>query len=174
MTCVVGLAARNTVWMAADSGISNTDGNLTVANDPKILRFDDFLIGCAGSALSGQIIEMFMKQPSLGPNPYENVAKYLVPAMKKTLKAQDLEWRGSDEYLVGHRGKLFHLDGNGYTLDLALPYWAIGSGVDIGLAVMYSTRDSRKPPEWRVERAVETACFFKDSCLLPIKLEVLG
>lgn len=159
--------------MCAESGITGGDGNLVVAKDPKILRFDNFLIGCAGIARTGQTLEMHMIEPKVGPDPYITVARSLVNSIKKCLKAQDEELTSHDEFLVAHKGRLFSLDGKGYTFYPALNYWAVGVGADMALAVMYATKDSRRPPEWRLRRAVETACYFKDSCIEPIKLEVL-
>ena len=173
MTVVVGLAAKGTVWMATDTRVVG-GGLVSEAQDPKIIRTPNFLIGCAGGSGYGQVLEMYLKEPQLEEDPYVNVAKHLRARIHNTLTQRGLKIADEDEILIGHKGRLFWMGGDDiYVMYPKLKYCAIGEGNEVAMGAMHATENSKKAPPWRLEKAINAACFFKPNCGLPMRMEIL-
>ncbi len=172
MTCIVGIAHDDQVFLAADRGLSDDD-IITSMSAPKIRQNDKYIIGYADSPGTGQLIHWI----TLPTPPKRNVEKFMrttwVNAVRKALvdSGVDLKDNAHASFLVGVSGQLFFIDTTDWQVT-ECAYMAIGSGASIAMGSLYTTQ-SWKSAEKRAFTAVSAAIELSPSCQGPIDNLVL-
>lgn len=161
MTSIVGITHGGVVSIGSDSAGSNYS-QITTRRDTKIFRLGDMLIGGCGSFRMLQLLR-FAVQPPKHPDDMA-VDEYMVlgfveacrAAFKEggfTRKSEDQEYGG--EFLVGYRGRLFHIEGDFQVGEADDGYDACGSGEDTAKGVLYATQSSALSSKQRIQLALE-------------------
>ena len=161
MTCIVGIADGNKVWMGADSMVS--DGSLkAMFAEGKLWRVGELLIGGCGDVRPEQILLHNLKLP-VRPKAMP-AAKYLVtrvvPAMSKLLSEHGMlkkgQLRGGGSMMVGYDGELYSIGCDLSVVVASDRYAAEGSGRDFALGSLHS---STGDPAKRLTKALEAAAY---------------
>lgn len=160
MTCIVGLVHDGIVHMAADSaGVAGL--SLTVRRDRKIFRTGEFVMGFTTSFRMGQILayNLTPQQPRDPADLMRYMATDFIDSVRNCLKSggyttvsNNVETGG--EFLVGYRGRLFHIDSDFQVGEAECLYDACGCGADIALGSLASTEGA---PHDRIMRALGAA-----------------
>lgn len=177
MTCIVGIVDNGIVYMGADS-IGSNGWTKTQRSDKKIHRVGEMLFGFTGSYRMAQILAY-----SFTPNPQtpeQTVDQYMrstfIDAVRDaltkggyTIKENGREEGGS--FLVGYRGRLFHVENDFQVGECSDGYDACGSGALHALATLYNL--PYLPPRKRILAALKTAEHFIISVGGPFHIETL-
>jgi ATP-dependent protease HslVU (ClpYQ) peptidase subunit len=177
MTCIAGIAEDGNVWIGADSaGVSGTD--LVIRKDRKVFAVGNYIIGFTTSFRMGQILAASFEPPEASSD--ADLEKFMrtefIDAVRKALKAggyaseHDKTERGGD-FLVGYRGRLFHIAGDyqvGESLD---GLYAVGCGAPFALGCLFSNRNRNHPRE-RIHEALMAAEHFSSGVRAPFFFEV--
>lgn len=164
MTCIAAMVDGPNVWMAADSMCSAGYDIVPTVNG-KILPFGEILVGTAGSARAGVILERKFHLPE--PGGYDDVAQYIEgkftdgirDCLKENGHAQN--WHGQEsgdfQFLIACQGRIWSMMGDFCALQINHPYYAVGCGAPYAtgaLAQMFRTGKKPKPKEW-LTQAIE-------------------
>jgi len=176
MTCIIGLAEDNKVWIGGDSasGASNS-WTVRATTIKKVFQLPPFLMGCSTSFRMIQLLHYCLRdlpeQTESGNMAYmvgifvEHVRKLFKE--KGFSKVDDNEETGG-EFLVGYRGKLyligsdFQVNGNRDGLD------AIGCGARFALGAMKALE--HLPPRERILLSLEIAAYFSGGVMPPFTI----
>lgn len=167
MTCIVGIADGDTVFMAADRGISDDDVIVSLAS-PKIKVNGKYIVGYADSPGTGQLLHW----ATLPTPPKNNLEKFMRTTFAGTIRkflvdsGVDLKDAAHASFLVGVSGQLFFMDTTDWTV-LKCDYMAIGSGGPIAMGSLHTTQ-TWKSQEKRAITAVSAAIDLSPSCAGPI------
>ena len=149
MTCVVGIADGKTVWMGADSAMS--DGwSIRESKAYKIFKSHGFLIGTTGSLRIRQLLQHGINYKELNAisNKYsdklEFMIKEFIPPVRKIFKDNGFsEINNNVEkggyFLVGFYGELYSIESNFQVVTSKPSYAAIGSGEYFALGSLGTT-----------------------------------
>lgn len=164
MTAIVGIETDEGVWIAGDSLASDTQtGSKVLRTDTKVFKLGDFLIGFTGSYRLGQIIKF-----NMDPTPYrskdgsmeEFMVNSFVPEIRKALSRHDISdtkiAEEAFEVLVGHRGKLWHIQTDLSVAHHQNRYDSIGSGSDFAAGSLHTSMGWTDPVA-RINCALESA-----------------
>ena len=181
MTCIVGLVHEGTVYVGGDSQ-GTYGGTVVVPMDRgKVSRRGEFLLGSCGSGRVAALLRHAFEPPKLaaGKDLDAYMAGDFASAMYELLSAHHALAKESETsrdcmgeggaVLVGARGRLFLLDSYFCPSPVADTYFAIGSGGDVALGVLYAlAEDDRYKPHTKVERAIQAAIKHVDGCGGPV------
>jgi ATP-dependent protease HslVU (ClpYQ) peptidase subunit len=172
MTCIVGLAEKNVVYMGCDSaGVAGYD--ITVRSDEKVFQNGPFLIGFCGSFRMGQLLRYKLEVPvqADGQDTMHYMVTDFVDAVKDCFAKngfgsmnEKTDNRGG-LFLAGYRGVLYRID---YDFQVGISsnqYESVGCGKDLALGAMYAL--SNKKPVERVGLALEAAAKFSGGVVGP-------
>ncbi len=177
MTCIIGILEENgDIYMGGDS--AGASGNsLSIRADRKVFINEDYIMGFTGSFRMGQLLRYNFKPPKF----YEDFGLYsfmvneFINGIRKCLKKGGFA-KKKDEvekgglFLVGYKSKLFVVDSDyqvGETID---NFASIGSGSEVALGSLYSTKDLNKRSEYRISLALESAEHFTVYVRKPFKI----
>lgn len=177
MTCIAAVAHDGNVWMGADSaGVMGHD--LLLRRDPKIYRVGQFLFGFTSSFRMGQLLG-YKFTPPLHHSEWD-AERYMttifIDALRDTLKAggyartNDGEERAGT-FLVGYRGRIFHVCSDYQVGENVHPFDAVGSGAQVALGALHATPD--KGPHDRLMLALCAAEAFNATVRGPFRFERL-
>jgi hypothetical protein len=164
--------------MAADSFAADEHGNGSLRADRKLFRLGDMVIGYTSSYRMGQLIEHSLKLPSRGDDPtFTYLVKKFVPALRKCLSEggfskTENSVNSGGTFLVGFEGGLYKIDTDFQVAQSAHKFDACGSGAQIALGSLHSTRSSCF--EVRARRALEAAQSFNSYVREPFVYEIAG
>lgn len=179
MTCIVGIKHKNKVYIGADSCLSNP-WTWNLDGGHKLFRNGPFLVGVCGSC---RLVDLLTYSLSL-PNKKikkKNTVKYMktefVENMRTMLnerghnrKKDSVESLDGSDFLIGFNNKLFKVQG-----DLSVvkcPYYATGSGKEVALGSLYTTRKNKNPKK-RILTALKAAEAVVPSVRGPFKIKKL-
>ena len=177
MTCIVGLAVKNDVYLGVDS--ASADGHHSSIVDTKKLIFKkDMMMGYTTSWRMGNILEHEFKPPPIPKT--GNLEKYMVvsfvSALRKCFKdtgfsrvENNEEHAGSFLVAIRRGNKLFEIQPN-FSVLTPVSYAAVGSGTLIALASLKTTEDLKLAPTKRVRLALEAAAHFNYGVRPPFKI----
>lgn len=161
MTCIVGVADGETVWMGGDSaGVAGW--GVTVRADAKVFTNGPCVFGFTSSFRMGQLLRYRLQVPEQGRS--ENIDRFMVVSFIDAVRScmEDGGWKhtqyGREEggqFLVGYRGRLYQIDSD---FQVGIPtdqVAAIGCGEDLALGAMDALADL--PPRKRIKRALAIA-----------------
>lgn len=178
MTCIVGLIEGQTVWMGGDSaGVAGW--SLTVRSDVKVFRNGPMLFGFTTSFRMGQLLRYALTVPDHDPR--VDVNKYMattfVDAVRECLKSHGWASKKNEseeggDFLVGYRGRLFHIASDYQVGEPLDGYDAVGCGEDLALGALFATPDV--PGRARVELALAAAERGSAGVRRPFYVEMLA
>lgn len=181
MTSVVGIADGKTVWIGADTCYSDKDSRGQSAH-PKVFfkevitghdvygsyytsKTERLLFGCCGYFRMFQLLEYGWNLPDIGSLAVEEwltvpFARSLRELFKDNgfIKSKD----GVDEFpegafLMGFRGKLYHIEENFQFIESAHQEDACGSGSKFALGSLYTSRSLPWSSEQRIRIALNAS-----------------
>lgn len=176
MTCIAGIADGKSVWIGGDTCYSDKDTRGTIAH-PKVFKkqvvtsygpdkSETILFGCCGYFRMFQLLEYGFNVPPMWAD--STVEKWLTLEFAKQLreffkdngfiKSKD----GLDEFpdgafLMGFRGKLYHIEENFQFIESSHQEDACGSGSKFALGSLYTSRSMSWTPEMRIQMALAAA-----------------
>lgn len=177
MTCIVGLVHGGKVHIGGDSaGVAGY--GLVVRNDRKVFRNGDFVMGFTSSFRMGQLLAFNFNPPK--PREGVDLLAYMVTDFIDTARASMKNGgfakvvNGEDQgghFLVGVRGRLFHIAGDFQVGESVHGFDATGCGDHIALGSLYSSAKIKDPQE-RVKLALAAAETFSAGVRGPFHIEV--
>lgn len=166
MTCIVAVVdnVNKQVCMGGDSCGSGGNSWATYSN-PKVFIVEEFVFGGAGSF---RMLDLLSHSFSSPPRPEGKsddafMRTNFINAIKECftdggiMKDEDgvLSFDGSD-FLVGYRGKLYHVQADFSVLNCKEWGYAIGSGEEAARGSLWTTQATENPEE-RVQLALRAA-----------------
>lgn len=163
MTCIVGVIENGVVTLGGDSaGVEND--NITIRKDEKVFRNKEFIIGYTSSFRMGQLLRFrFTPPPISGKDLYEYMCTEFVDGVRKCFEEYGFmqKYKGGDEkggeFLVGIRGRLFHIDDDYQVGEPVDGFMSVGSGMYYALGSLDTTNKNQIKPKDRVEIALRVA-----------------
>jgi ATP-dependent protease HslVU (ClpYQ) peptidase subunit len=179
MTCIVGLVDKGKVYIGGDSAGVGGSGqySLKVRNDRKVFRNGDFVMGFTSSFRMGQLLAFAMSPPK--PREGDDLMAFMVRdfigCARQTLKDGGFAKAVNSEesagtFLVGFRGRLFHITDDYQVGESSQPYDACGCGDQLALGSLFSTPNIIDPRE-RVLEALAAAEAFSAGVRGPFHME---
>lgn len=161
MTCIIGFAADNSVYIGGDSAAS--DGhNVSIYSTPKVFKRGELVFGFTGSYRMGQLLRYHLVPPARheGVEDIEYLVVHLIPEIRTTFKEHGFSKTDSSEesggtFLIGYRGNLYVVYTDYQVSQTADSIAAIGSGAEVALGAMYAL--DIEPPVDRITRSLEIA-----------------
>ena len=165
MTCIVGIAKDNVVYIGGDRGAS--DGSSIASLDtPKVYIRDEWIFGYAGSIGIGQIMQIIdipiLKEDD---DPFLVLRMDMVDAFRSMLEHNGITMNEDNDtdILIGCRGRLFEFSPADWSV-AEIKETAIGSGGNFALGSLYTTKDFPITPEFRIEYALNSAITYSPTC----------
>jgi ATP-dependent protease HslVU (ClpYQ) peptidase subunit len=175
MTCIVGIAHNNKVYIGGDSaGVSGLD--IIIRKDKKVFKSGPFLIGFTSSFRMGQLLNYNLDVPERKSD--EDIMQFMVTTFVDSVRecfkdggytrvSDSRETGGS--FLVGYEKRLFHVESDFQVGEAISGYDACGCGTPYALGAL---RNSTKlSPLKRLEQALETAAEFSAGVAPPFFFE---
>lgn len=167
MTTIVTTSGNNWAVLAADRGITS---DLMMPDRIKIVQQGQWLIAVTGTARDADLFQYAVKYPkppaSLHNKKTEDWAQWMVlnvvPRIKAELNPDDKKDDYSAEAILVIYGRAFHI-GTLFDMNIAEPYWAIGSGSHLALGHLASFQYSEnwnKNHDLMAKQSIETSSMF--------------
>jgi len=183
MTCICAISNGETVWMGGDSLGADNRFNCSVRKDKKVFISGEYLIGFTSSFRMGDILKWSFEPPEMDDKE-KNIEKFMANTfISSVIRALDDNGYGKTEnnqkeggeFLVGVRGKIFHVHSD-YQIGLyQANFDACGCGRDLALGSLYTTHKVGKlsNPK-RLEMALEAAQNFSAGVRSPWTILKIG
>jgi len=146
VTLIAACVGADSAWMIGDAALTIGDGGLMVSATPKVARVGPWLVGAAGSA--GACAALLHSPLPTEPR-----------ALLRRLERVAGDW----EALLARPGELWLADSERVLERVSRPYWAIGSGGDVGLGALAALR-ARDPARLLSAAGRITAALRGDVC----------
>lgn len=153
MTCIVGVVQQGRVHIGGDSaGVGWGRLSMVSRTDRKVFQNGEFVMGFTSSFRMGQLLAFNFNPPK--PRQGVDLMAYMVTdfidAARQTMKAGGFARvkESADEggtFLVGYRGRLFHVADDFQVGESSHGYDACGCGDQIALGSLYATRENDDP-----------------------------
>lgn len=179
MTCIVGLIDKGKVYIGGDSAGVGGSGQygLSIRSDRKVFRNGDFVMGFTSSFRMGQLLAFVMSppKPREGDDLFAFMVRDFIGCVRQTMKDGGFSKNTNGEesggtFLVGFRGRLFHISDDFQVGEASKPYGAVGCGDHIALGSLFSTPHIADPQE-RVREALLAAENFSAGVRGPFFIE---
>lgn len=163
MTCIVGVSDGERVYMGADS-LGSTAWTGDVFRTPKLFKRGPFLLGCCGDYRYTQLLMHAWDPPRPGKNIDKFVATELVDSIWHTLEAGGALHKSKGVgttggmCLLAYHGRVWRLEDNFGVIEPESGFTAMGSGEDLAMGSLHTTRGDR--PKRRVRAALEAASAY--------------
>lgn len=172
MTCIVGIANEDKVYIGGDRGGSDGSAIVSLAA-PKVYIRDEWIFGYAGSIGIGQIMQI-INIPIIqeDEDPFMVLRMDMVDAFKSMMDIQGLSiTEDSDtDFLIGCRGRLFEFSPADWSV-AEIHETAIGSGGNFALGSLHTTSQyEAASPIYRIDCALNAAITYSPSCQGPIDI----
>lgn len=166
MTCIVGFAAGQSVFIGGDSaGVSNFD--LRLRQDEKVFAKDGMVFGFTSSFRMGQILRYSFDIPYHDPrkDDFNYLCTDFVDALIKCFKDKgyariDSNGVSGGVFLVGYKGNLYSVESDFQVTKVRHNYDACGCGDNYALGALRAIEDTEMEPQKRVELALAAAEYF--------------
>jgi ATP-dependent protease HslVU (ClpYQ) peptidase subunit len=163
MTCIVGIATGEKVWIGADSaGVAGL--SITVRADAKVFTNGPMLFGFTSSFRMGQLLRHALTVPKQFSGVADDawLCTTFIDAVRKCLKDGGFARAHSGVesggcFLVGYRGRLYEVDSDFQVGDPVDQYAAVGCGEQFALGSLHA---STGEPESRIMSALAAAAHF--------------
>jgi hypothetical protein len=177
MTCIVGLVDNGNIYIGGDSAGVDGRYGLVVRSDKKVFTNGDFVMGFTSSFRMGQLLAYGFSPPvpRVGVDTMEYMVTEFIDAVRNRMKHGGyVKIRDSAEeggtFLVGYKGRLFHISDDFQVGESTHGYDACGCGDHLALGSLRSTRDWTDGKK-RVLEALETAETFSAGVRGPFFVE---
>ena len=186
MSIIVGVRKQNKTVIASD-GLS-TLGSMKIhadncMNGSKLVKAKNCVLGIAGWTAIHDIIEhLVFKKPELLDFQSKNelfekalqlhnelVENYFINTSEEDDQPVD---SSQMHFLVATKDSLFEVESYRAVVEYK-KFFAIGSGNRFALGALQALYDRLDNPEDIAKAGIESACYFSDSCGLPIYLETM-
>lgn len=180
MTCIVAIETQDGVWMGSDRLASgHTVG--TVYDAAKVFRRDDVLVGSCGSVRLKQLLRYSVDIPveELTWDMDRWMTHHLAAAIRSAFSAHGFDYSQhgvsgyGGEFLFAIRGRCYEVQSDYSWIRSATGEYAVGSGAEVALGSLHSTR-MWADPEDRVRAALEAAAEHVVSVAGPFDIEFQG
>jgi hypothetical protein len=162
VTCIVGIADGERVWIGADSaGVAGW--SVTIRADTKVFTNGPMVFGFTTSFRMGQLLRHALAVPKHFEGDVDRwLCTDFINAVRGCLKdggfatTKDGAERGG-HFLIGYRGRLYSVDSDFQVGEPVDQYAAAGCGDDLALGSLHSTTGQ---PDDRIRRALLAAEYF--------------
>lgn len=164
MTCIVGIATKDRVYIGADRSVSDSEVILTLTR-PKVFINNNWLIGYAGTIGTGQLME-FLDLPPHTDNPYKTLRMDIANQLKDIINNTSED--EAADFLMGYGNKLFEFNTSDWSV-IEIEETAVGSGAQICLGSLYTSKvyvDANA----RLMMALQAAIHYSPTCKGPIDI----
>jgi len=169
-----------TLYFGGDSiAIEGSDYN--IRKDSKVFVKDDIAFGFVGSFRIGQILRSIFKIPKQKDkqSDYDYLCSIFIDSLTKCLKSKGFDFGDKNElndleFLIGYKGKIYHIMCDFQVAEYSTDYMAIGAGRNFALGNLYATSNSEYSVEDRVRLALECATEFCSAVKPPFKIIKVG
>jgi ATP-dependent protease HslVU (ClpYQ) peptidase subunit len=178
MTCIIGVAHEDHVYVGADSASVYGD-EIRVTRLPKVFRTGKFLIAYTGSFRMGQLLQHHLRVGPQGDGPDD---EYMVCVFAEAVRAclkdhgfarvKDNVEELSGRFLVGYQGGLYLVDPDFQVNEMADGVDACGCGREYALGAMKALESL--PPRERIEKALEIAAYYSSGVIGPFHILEIG
>jgi ATP-dependent protease HslVU (ClpYQ) peptidase subunit len=176
MTTIVGIQGDGWTVMAADSQITDENSKIISTDTPKIIRFNNILIGLRGDARPGDIISYNWKPPKITGDPQRWLVSKMIPSMIDAFDEFGYDWEHEEadfNFMVSIKGNLFDIGTDMSISKADQGLFFSGSGGKIALGYMASQDYSELEDAQRVAvEAVAVAAVFDIHTSEPIQVEI--
>ena len=176
MTTIVGIQGEGWTVMAADSQITDESSKIISPDTPKIIRFNNILIGLRGDARPGDIVTYNWKPPKMSGDPQTWVVAKMIPSMIKAFDKFGYDWKDKESefnFIVSVNGELFDIGSDMSISRSQYRMYASGSGKDLAIGYMAGQSwDSIEEAQEIAAEAVAVAAMFDIHTSEPIQVEV--
>lgn len=179
MTTIVGIQGDGWTVMAADSQITDGSSKIISPHTPKIIRFNDILIGLRGDARPGDIIAYNWRPPRIrNENPQDWVVRCMIPSMIQAFEKMGYKWNDEDadfNFLVSVKGELFDIGSDMSISRSVYNVYATGSGKDIAIGYLHGQNIdfyNLKAAQDAAHDAVDAATVYDIHTSHPIQVEI--
>jgi hypothetical protein len=164
MTCIVGLVQNGRVFIGGDSA-GLYDWDLVVRSDKKVCVNDGFAMGFTSSFRMGQLLAYALKPPQLKPG--ADIMRFMVTefidSVRECLKnggwaRRDNDVENGGHFLVGYKGRLFHVNNDYQVGESACGFHAVGCGATAAIGALHVM------PKMNPKKAVLTALAVAEKC----------
>lgn len=187
MTCIVGIAENEHVWIGGDS-FGGGDFHMQATKNPKVFTLpiliagnqnnpERMLVGVAGSFRILNILEhgligslMYDGEANLREWMTEFFAEKLRELFKTrgvTQMINDTAEAFDSEFLIGFHGNLFTMQEDFAVMDWSGDTHAIGAGEEFALGSLHTSAGRIKSPVKRIELALKAASKFCPQVIPP-------
>jgi len=175
MTCIVGIADKDGVYIGGDSaGVAGL--NILIRQDPKVFINGPFIIGCTTSFRMIQLLQYRFDPPkqTVNVDDMKYMCTEFVDAIRKLFatygfgKMADKSDNSGGQFLVGYRGNLYAIHDDFQVELSSVGYNAVGCGFSLAMGSLFSTTD--KKPEQRIKIALKAASTFNAGVSPPFKV----
>lgn len=169
MTCIVGIAHDNKVYIGGERSAADEVSILPLVN-PKVGRNADIIYGYCGTIGIGQLIDIIHLPPIGDKNPYLYIRTQVVKELKKAIDSYSREGNEYDTtWLIGCQGHLYEVSQEDWSV-IEIKETAVGSGGSYALGSLHSTLDLIDLPLYRIDTALQAAIHYSPTCLGPIDM----
>ncbi|MFA5584618.1 MAG: hypothetical protein WDA09_10430 [Bacteriovoracaceae bacterium] len=164
MTCIVGWAEKDNVWIGGDSaGVAGY--SLTQRADEKVFKKGEFIFGFTSSFRMGQLIRYKLDIPRMeeGQDIDDFLHTKFLDSIIHCFKANQFARLENNEikggtFLFGFRGRLYQVEGDFQIGKQYFNFDAVGCGQDIALGCLFGlSKTTIMRPEDRLMVALEAA-----------------
>jgi len=176
MTCIIGWAEKDNVWIGGDSaGVAGYF--LQSRADEKVFKKGEFVFGFTTSFRMGQLIryKLGIPKPEEGQDKDDYLhVKFLDEVMKcfkdnQYGKTKDGEFHGGT-FLFGFRGQLYQVESDFQIAKVPYCFDSVGCGSELALGCLYGTKKYDLTPVQRIKLALETAQEFSAGVRKPFHI----
>ena len=168
MTCIVGIAYDNNVYIGGERGASD-DHVILPMSAPKVHQRGDWVYGYAGTIGIGQLLDI-TPLPVIGKDDdvFFILRTTVVEELKDIIdKYSEPQSERDTSWLIGARGRLFEVNHTDWSA-VEVHHTAIGSGGTYALGSLYTSIDNE--PIERVALAIGSAIAYSPTCQGPIDI----
>lgn len=166
MTCIVGIAKDNVVYIGGDRSIGD-DSSILSSPVSKVNVRDEWIYGYSGTIGIGQLIEIINLPRAEGAD-YKTIKTKIAPALSVAIDNYSREAADHDtQWLIGVNGRLYELSASDWGV-VEVHYTAIGAGSQYALGSLYSSIDLS--PIDRIGYALGAAITLSPSCQGPMDI----
>jgi len=184
MSVIVAIRKNNQTVIACDGLSSVGSMNLhadNLVNSSKLVTLKDSVIGIAGwSALQDIITHLSAKKPQLFDfNTREELFDKTLQIHEELTETYHINTSEESDQpvdssqihmLIVNKNSIFEVESYRTVIEYD-KFFAIGSGARYALGAIHAVYDKLEDPEDIAKAGVEAACYYSDSCDLPIYIE---
>ena len=145
MTCIAAIKHDDIIVMGADTVASDEHGMYS-RSTPKIFRNRPFLIGSAGSARIGQLLQYSLLVPAqaIDQDDMDYMVNTFAESFRQVLLARGAMYKTDEvefyhgETMVVYNNEIYIVDGALHVMHLAYPYASVGSGAQVACGALHA------------------------------------